>query len=293
MTVSEVVVGVDGSEGSAAALDWALHEAASRGTALRALFAYQRPPGPAVRHPDGLRAEELVRSALSNAVSAAVRRTGSAGVAVTVEPVEGHPVGVLVEASGPAALVVTGARGRGPLRGLLLGSVSQSVAHHARGPLVVVPPPGESAPRAASPHGDGPRVVVGVDGSQACVAALRFAADAARRADAVLHVVHAWLGTVSGYGGPLWESPRTTLVEEARAALDTSVRALGNTGGLDVRAETAEGLEYGVLLDAARGADLLVVGSRGRGGWRGLLLGSVGLHCVAASPCPVAVIRPD
>lgn len=290
MTVSEVVVGVDGSEGAAAALDWALRESAVRGVPLRAVFAAQRRLGSIVDPDAALAAREAVRDALAEAVSAAVRRTGVAGVAVTAEPVEGHPVGVLVEASGPATLVVTGARGRGPLRGLLLGSVSQAVAHHARGPLVVVPAPDEIA---VSATGGERRVVVGVDGSDACLAALRFAADAARRGDALLHVVHAWLGTVSGYGGPLWEPPRRTLEEDARAALDTSLRALGDSAGVEVRAETVEGLEYGVLLDAADGADLLVVGSRGRGGWRGLLLGSVGLHCVAAAPCPVAVIRSD
>ena len=86
--------------------------------------------------------------------------------------------------------------------------------------------------------------------------------------------------------------PDATLQEEAAAALQRSIRDAGLDGEPGVRAEAVEGVDWDVLLDVAEGADLLVVGSRGRSGWSALLLGSVALHCVTAAPCPVAVVRP-
>lgn len=296
MSVRHVVVGVDGSPGSAPALDWALGEADRREVPLRVVSAWTRPVVPRHGRGDDARGQAAVAAALDDAVASAVGRTGRSGVAVEREAVRGHAAEVLVGATGPDSLVVVGSRGHGPLRGLLLGSTSQSLAHHARGPVVVVPPAPPTTTRGAGAGpargaAAAPRVVVGVDGSPGGEAALRFAAEAARRSGAVLHVVHAWLDTVSGYGGPLWEVPRTTLEQAADAVLRESLDALGDPG-VQVRAETVEGLDYGVLLDAAETADLLVVGSRGRGGWLGLRLGSVGLHAMAGATCPVALVHP-
>ena len=99
---------------------------------------------------------------------------------------------------------------------------------------------------------------------------------------------------MSGYGGPPWAVPVTTLREQADATLRESLEQAWPTEspGAQVRAETVEGVEWDVLTRVAAGADLLVVGSRGRGGWSGLLLGSVGLHAITGAPCPVAVLRP-
>jgi nucleotide-binding universal stress UspA family protein len=103
-------------------------------------------------------------------------------------------------------------------------------------------------------------------------------------------------GRLSGSVGqqPPWAVPDATLREEAASALRRSVRDAGLDGGpgLRVRAEATRGVDWDVLLDVAEGADLLVVGSRGRSGWTARLLGSVALHCVTAAPCPVAVVRP-
>ncbi len=142
--------------------------------------------------------------------------------------------------------------------------------------------------RAGTPH----EVVAGVDGSPGSAAALRFAGEEARLRGGELHVVHVWIDTVSGYGGPPWAVPVTTLRERADATLRASLTAW-RTGspGVQVRAETVEGVEWDVLTRVAAGADLFVVGSRGRGGWSGLLLGSVGLHAITGAPCPVAVVR--
>ena len=205
----------------------------------------------------------------------------------------GQPARQLIDTAGDDGLLVVGSRGRGSLRGALLGSVGQQCAQHARGPVVVVrdEEPADGAPQeqeAAS------RVVVGVDGSPGSGAALRFAAAEARLRGGELHVVHAWIDTVSGYGGPPWAVPVTTVREQADATLRGSLEQAWPTGspGVQIRAETVEGVEWDVLTRVAAGADLLVVGSRGRGGWSGLLLGSVGLHAITGAPCPVAVVRP-
>jgi nucleotide-binding universal stress UspA family protein len=139
------------------------------------------------------------------------------------------------------------------------------------------------------------RVLVGVDGSAESVAALRFAAAEARLRRGELHVVHAWTDTVSGYGGPPWARSDTTLREQADTTLREVVQDAWRDGsaGVQLRAETIEGVEWDVLTHVADAADLLVVGSRGRAGWSSLLLGSVSLRCITFAPCPVAVVRPS
>lgn len=146
------------------------------------------------------------------------------------------------------------------------------------------------------------RIVVGVDDSPGGNAALRFALEEARLRGAVLHAIHAWVMPLyEGVPGPfvvgLPPGPPLDEVREelARAASDVLDRALAAAmpaGGVEVRREVVEGAPARVLLDAAEDAELLVVGSRGHGGFVGLLLGSVGAQCARHSPCPVAVVKP-
>jgi nucleotide-binding universal stress UspA family protein len=171
----------------------------------------------------------------------------------------------------------------------MLGSVSQSCAQYAHGAVVVV--------RGRRPDSAGGRVVVGVDGSARSVRALRFAADAARLRGASLQVVHAWTLPFLGTAGRSGTLPQG-VTDEAAAQASETVRESLRHGGVDaarsdVEMWLVEGLPTLSLLQAAVNADLLVVGSRGRGGWKGLLLGSVSTQCVTQSPCPVAVIRDD
>lgn len=217
-------------------------------------------------------------------VDASLTRMGAEGAAVTPEVMYGHPTKALIDAAGADRLLVVGSRGRGPIAGTLLGSVSQSCAQYARGPMVVV--------RGQSSLGEGGRVVVGVDGSTGSINALRFAAHEAVLRSGVLQVVHAWLGTVAAEARSVWPGPDRAPERAAAAVLQESLlRGLGPSPKVDVTPQLVEGLDHVSLLDAAQGADLLVVGSRGRGGWQGLLLGSVSLRSISQSPCPVAVIR--
>lgn len=133
--------------------------------------------------------------------------------------------------------------------------------------------------------------MVGVDGSPSSREALRWAVRQAALTGSVVDAVIAWRDP-SGYGGYGW------LIEDA-GYRDLAAKTLGETvdgivtagSGVTVRQHVVEGHPARVLLDAAQGAGLLVVGSRGHGGFTGMLLGSVSQHCVQHAPCPVVVIR--
>jgi|SRR5271155_612369 len=137
----------------------------------------------------------------------------------------------------------------------------------------------------------GGRVVVGTDGSEGGDRALKWAAGEARRSEAVLHIVVAWSISMSaGF------SFTVEMDEVQRASDDTLERSISwvrkNEPDVEVRGEVSQDAPALALVDASAGADLLVVGSRGLGGFRGLLLGSVSQHCAHHAHCPVAIIRP-
>lgn len=166
---------------------------------------------------------------------------------------------------------------------------------------MTVPRPGAQADAAhqeadalaASPPSGG-LVVVGVDGSPASQAALRFALTEARLRGAKLHAVIAW-HYPDTYGGPLILPDDYDLRGVAQHTLNAAINeATGDPqqASVQVHPVTAEGHPAAVLLNAAEGADLLVVGTRGHGGFTGLLLGSVSQQCVHHAPCPVVVVPP-
>jgi nucleotide-binding universal stress UspA family protein len=134
------------------------------------------------------------------------------------------------------------------------------------------------------------RIVVGVDGSVTSKAALTWAARQARLTGAVVEAVIAWqVPAFSGYPVPVpdvdWEELATQIVTDAIAEIAATAEPT------EIRYKVAKGNAAQVLLDASAGADLLVVGSRGHGGFVGALLGSTGQHCVHHATCPVVVIR--
>jgi nucleotide-binding universal stress UspA family protein len=142
---------------------------------------------------------------------------------------------------------------------------------------------------AAQQHGDS-RIVVGVDGSPSSCEALRWAMRQAALTGSVVDAVIAWHDPAS-YGGYAWLIADTSYAELAAKTLSEAVDGtITAGGGVTVRQRVMEGNPARVLLDAAEGADLLVVGSRGHGGFAGMLLGSVSQHCVRHSPCPVVII---
>jgi nucleotide-binding universal stress UspA family protein len=136
-------------------------------------------------------------------------------------------------------------------------------------------------------------IVVGVDGSEESLRALRWALDEARLRGAPLECVHAWSLPVVTSGGllPITEGLVETLGEEAAKRVDVLFAGL-DTEGVEVEKNVVEGPPAAVLVDAARDAELLVVGSRGHGGFAGLLLGSVSHQCAHHAACPVVIVPP-
>ena len=136
------------------------------------------------------------------------------------------------------------------------------------------------------------KVVVGVDGSPASDAALTWAADEALVRHAALEIVHAWtyphVGDVAGMAASFPD--QDDFAATARFVLDAAVKTATRAHGPCVTAKLVHGAPAKALVDAAAGADLLVVGSRGRGGFAGLLLGSVSQQCAHHAPCPVVVV---
>jgi nucleotide-binding universal stress UspA family protein len=141
-------------------------------------------------------------------------------------------------------------------------------------------------------------IVVGVDRSEGAKAALVFAHEEARLRGATLLAVHAWQFGYIGYSGfegavPALGGDIRDLREAANATLDVAVReALPDAGDVTVEQRLVEGAPGAVLVDESRNADLLVVGSRGHGGFAQLLLGSVSQQCAQHAACPVVIVRP-
>jgi nucleotide-binding universal stress UspA family protein len=277
----KIVVGVDASPGSRAAATWAFEEARLRGAEVLAIYAWHIPsmahsaPGYALPSPDNLEMDALtvIDEALGNVPHADVK----------VEPrvVEGPPAAVLsrVADEPDVDLVVVGCRGRGGVTGLLLGSVSHSLSHRCPKPLVIVPDGGSG--------GAPGRIVVGIDGSSDAEKALRWAVTEAQRRAATLQVVVACSDAkLARY---IEESERQSSVAAGREIVDAAVASLGATGVM-VEPIAVEGRAAQVLIDAARSADLLVVGSRGLGRAREAIHGSVSHACAHRSPVPVAII---
>jgi len=139
-------------------------------------------------------------------------------------------------------------------------------------------------------------IVVGVDHSEGAKAALRFALEEAKLRQATLRVVHAWQYGYIGYTGleggvPALGGDINELHAAAEAALEASVREALPDSDVTIERRTIQGAPASVLVDESRDADLLVVGSRGHGGFVGLLLGSVSQQCAHYAECPVVIVH--
>jgi nucleotide-binding universal stress UspA family protein len=290
--MTDIVIGIDGSPGAALALRWAVREAELRHAAVTAVMAWglldQHHPGGDDTF-DPHYGVKQAAEALASAVEAAVG--ADAGDAIEQRVVNDLPARALLDAATGADLLVVGARGLGGFRSLVLGSVSEQCLHHAPCPVAVVRRVGSAASRSLT--GGGPeRIVVGVDGSESAQRAIRWALDEARARRATLVLVHAWQPAFVG-GDSFLPVPADSaaMAEIAQHLLERSANA-EDTDGIVVERLAACGAAPEALIDAAEGASLVVVGSRGRGGFSGLLLGSVGHQVAGHAPCPVVVV-PD
>lgn len=280
----EVAVGVDGSPGASRALEWAAAEADRAGARLTVVEARSPtgftdgalPAGPATG--DGRRAAPR-----------AAEHASALHPRLEVVPVvaDAAPVPALVDAAHRADLLVVGSRGYGGFRGLLLGSVSQHCLTHAPCSVAVVRPARGAPwrPLGATPG----RIVVGVDGSTGSDRAVDWAAAAAHRSGARLELVGSWLFPGSAAFVPAVD---VGLPDLARQAVDAATaRARAAAPDVLVEGGTSEDPPAVALVQRSRQADILVVGSRGMGAFRGLLLGSVGLYAATHARCPVVVVK--
>jgi nucleotide-binding universal stress UspA family protein len=212
----------------------------------------------------------------------------------------GSPAAQLVDASKEAELVVVGSRGRGRVLAGILGSTSYAVAAHARCPVVVVRGPVDSSsdePKMPPRPGRGHDVVVGVDDSDSAARAVDVAAEVAEREGAVLHVVRvahsasmeAWTYAEVAKGGT--EETHALRDHAEQSVTRAANRARARHPKVLVTTEVLYGDPGQSLADLGATAGLIVVGSRGHGGFTGMLLGSVSHRAIHDAACPVMVVR--
>jgi nucleotide-binding universal stress UspA family protein len=287
-----VVVGFDGSRESTAALEWAADDAARRGCGLHVVYAFLWPltgmylgPSPGGPAEGGL--ANAARALLDDAARQA--REAHPDLDVTTELVVAAPAPVLVEKSRTALLVVVGCRGLGAFAGRLLGSVSAQVAEHARCPVVVIRGEARTGP-------DRRQVVVGSDGSAYARAAVGFAFEEANLRQWRLMVVHAWTPPAAPGGAAQQLDPGDAeSIEAVGARLLAETLAEWEHTYPDVLVErrVLHTNPAKALVAESATAGLLVLGSRGRGGFAGLLLGSTSRVVLHHAACPVAVVHAE
>lgn len=281
-----VVVGVDGSESALDAVRWAARDAARRGLGLRLVHVYSTPVG----LPGGLMEPVVVQEALrtqgrqwlDDAWQAAHTVSGDLKIEVVLSAASVVPA--MVNESRTASLVVLGTRGLGGFAGLVIGSTAVLLAGRALCPMVVV--------RGGEPEGGS--VVVGVDGLPTSEEAVAFAFAQASLLGADLVAMHTWADPVADallLGHP--DAPDVEPVQQ-RAYETLGERLAGwqeKYPDVRVHREVVRDHPSRALLRYAEGARLVVVGTRGRGGFTGLVLGSTGQHLLHHAPCPVAIVR--
>ncbi|MGW7362530.1 universal stress protein [Streptomyces sp. NPDC054841] len=283
-----LVVGIDGSESSLEAVDWAVDEAARHGLPLRLVYAsrWERYEGATVADGSDRPSEQvLIDTLVADAVERAHRRNPD--VETGTDVLAEDTVTGLVNESRHAAMLVTGSRGRGALAGLLLGSVSLGVAARAHCPVVVLR--GDKAGR----EGTHRRILLGVgDESEGTGAALFACREAAARG-CELDAVRAWHRPVHetvDHAEPV-DEPGMYYRERAATQIDAAVaEGLKEHPGLTLLRSTVEGPAHKVLVQRSAAADLIVVGARYRHGHFGLQLGKVVHAVLHHSECPVAVV---
>jgi len=286
-----IVAAVDGTRGSLRALDWAAEEARLRGRRLHIVHAFDWPLYHSTPHGlPGFDVEEYGQRLVRDAEKRARERAPEVGIDAV--HVTGDVAPVLLGETHGAELIVIGSRGLGTVSAVLVGSTALELMAFGSCPVAVVP---DREPR--PPVG---RVTVGVDGSAPARAAAAWAFGAAAERGAELRAVTAPRRVTRARFGALEEPADGTgedpaveaAAEEARRLLSESI---AGERGLhpDVRVEEVvqTGHAAKVLCARAEDADLLVVGTRGRGGFTGLLLGSVSQAVLSHSPCPVVAVR--
>ncbi|TDV42551.1 universal stress protein [Actinophytocola oryzae] len=292
MTRRPVVVGIDGSTAALHAVRWAADRAARTNRPLRIVHAYHLPPG----FPTGVTVEESILDGLRRqgrrwlATAQDLAREVAPTLETAAALAAAAPTTALLHETENAALLVLGNHGRNALTGLLVGSTSQALAAQAHCPVVLVRGGEDGAPTPSGP------IVVGVDGTDASEAAVAFAFAEASAQDATLVALHAWAESVfetaiAGPNAPLdWDRQREVAAEALAERLAGWQEKYPE---VRVERELVHDRPARALRRCARTARLVVVGRRGRGGFRDLVLGSTSQHLLHHAAGPVAVVRTE
>ncbi|WP_029068296.1 universal stress protein [Jonesia quinghaiensis] len=291
-----ILVGVDGSQASLHALDWATEVAARCDASITIACSYSLPTFAAASLDGGYAAlddstiQEGARMVLSNAAD----RVKARNVPVTAQIATGDPAGALVELSEGHNLVVVGTRGRSGFAERILGTVSSALPAHAKCPVVVVPGRDLKEGEPLPPIQPVKRVVVGVDGSDSAHGALHKAVTYAKLWDAELVAVTG-VPVTNGSGILAWlpaAVDHEQVLKDIEMGLNTIIDAVEEENpGMTIRRIVLDGTGAELLTEFSQAADLLVVGSRGRGGFAGLLLGSTSQAVLHHSKCPVLIVN--
>ncbi|MDQ0402337.1 universal stress protein [Streptomyces sp. NPDC000349] len=285
---ANVTVGADGSASSLDAVVWAARDAEARSLALRVVHVLARPLGLPLDAALPRTVREYVREAADAVVQEAVDRARdeAPGIEISTLVLPGEPVGVLSAQSRTAEAVVVGHGGPTPFARPLAGGTALGIVARAACPVVVV----RRAEASAGP------VVLGVDGSPAGAAAVRFAFDQASVQGARVIALHAWTTWNAPLPPPQDPSeayacaPDVLAAEEERLLAEALAGMRTRYPDVKVERRSVHGPTRPALIEASRDARLMVVGSRGRGGLAGLLLGSVSQAVLQHAHCSVAVV---
>lgn len=286
-----VVVGYDGSTQSAAAVRWAANQAVCEGWALEVVHVWGfagREGGGAGGSWLGLAVQAQVQEVADEGTRLA--REAAPGVTVRAVVANGPPAAALVQHAQDARLVVLGRHGAGRRPGALVGSVTSGVLHHAHCAVAVVPEETHAG-------GTGEPVVVGFDASPGGYGALETACDQARLHGTGVSVVVAWNTTGEASSVSYWvlaypnRSSAEVALDDAERVLERARSWSASRHDVSVSCDVAEGRAADVLVRRSRHASLVVVGTRGRGGFTSLVLGSTSRAVVQRAHCPVLVTR--
>lgn len=291
-----ILVGIDGSASSLHALDWATALARRSGQPLTIVCSYSLPSFAAASLDGGYAAldDSSIQAGARVVLDEAVARAALSGVTATAHLATGDAAGVLIEMTKDYSLAVVGTRGRGGFAERLLGTVSSALPAHAHCPTVVVPLRSDEPALDEDAVAPLRRIIVGVDGSPSARGALDRAIEQALLWDAELVAV-AGVPVGSGSGLLAW-LPASIDHEQVLADVTKGLDAIVDAAeaahpGVTIRRIVLDGTGAELLTEFSTASDLLVVGSRGRGGFAGLLLGSTSQAVLHHSACPVMVVN--
>jgi len=287
--VSKVIVGVDGSKASKAAIQWATGFAHATSTEVEALHTWMVPLTTSISIADGSGPTTQFLQAQATTELEKAWTDADVDAATTNSIVEGRPGPVLAERTAPDTLVAVGRTGRGRRHGLaraaevILGSAARHCLHHAAGPVVTVP--------ADTGWTEAPKIVVGIDGSASSLAALAWCLDA-MPADAKIMAVQCVRPWIADPLAPFDNTYADAVVGAAKVELqgmvDPIIAAHASAPTVEVSAVDSDARSH--LTSSDLGADIVIVAATGRSGIAAAVLGSVADHVVRNARCPVVVV---